>query len=60
MEQWRNYSFLIAILLLGFSTSCEKTELDDIDDIINNNQNEKKMGEVTYRPALRAPHWSSW
>ena len=36
MEQWRNYRILIGILLLGFSTSCEKSEIDDIDDIIQN------------------------
>jgi hypothetical protein len=61
MEQWRNYSFLIAILLLGFSTSCEKTELDDIDDIINNNQNEIPQVSPTsqYKTSFENHEWNS-
>lgn len=60
MEQWRNYRILIGILLLGFSTSCEKSEIDDIDDIINNNQNEIPQVSPTsqYKTSLQNHEWN--
>ncbi len=59
MEQWRNYRILIGILLLGFSTSCEKNEIDDIDDIINN-QNEIPQVSPTsqYKTSLQNHEWN--
>tara|TARA_B100000900_G_scaffold153694_1_gene130538 strand:+ start:8114 stop:9400 length:1287 start_codon:yes stop_codon:yes gene_type:complete len=59
MEQWRNYRILIGILLLGFSTSCEKSEIDDIDDIINN-QNEIPQVSPTsqYKTSLQNHEWN--
>lgn len=58
MEQWRNYSFLIAILLLGLSTSCEKEDLDIVD---NNNQNEIPQVPPTslYKTSHQNHEWNS-
>lgn len=58
MEQWRNYSILIGILLLGFSTSCEKTELDDIDIIDNQNEIPQVSPTSQYKTSLQNHEWN--